>query len=502
MAAMHDRRGGKRYRALLISNSSFPDDPHNLSALEGPRNDPALLRDALCDDRYGMFAGDDVRLVLERDTSEVLDEVEEFLHDARHDDAVLLYYSGHGRLDTSNELYLCARNTRTDRIRTTAVKASDIKALIEDSAAGTTIVILDCCHSGAFKGGGFAEKFAGRGRYVLTSCRTGELANDSSGSNRGSLFTHHLVEGMLGGAADHDGDGLIILEDLYHYTYEQLRIEGRQIPERRFAGSGDVPLARRPVAAPAPILDVSPAVIRPDDVRVGDRLPPERIAVVNRGGGDLVWGANCESDWITLRRDEVGLVVYLHPGRVGVNRANVHVRDQRTGEIETVRIAVNVLPPRAAPVSPQPAPPSSTREQSPAEQPTQPAAVQTSTVPAGPSPDARSGRWKVRHSIWLLATLPLSVTTWAGFLYVGVRAKQRSWIVAAIAYGIALVVALTLSGMAPSESEGDAEAASWESAVAGGILATLWIGGIVHGLIINREWLRWRESTAKDLRPR
>ena len=44
------------YRALLIGNSSFPNDPQNLQPLEGPVNDVALLRDALTDPHTGMFA--------------------------------------------------------------------------------------------------------------------------------------------------------------------------------------------------------------------------------------------------------------------------------------------------------------------------------------------------------------------------------------------------------------------------------------------------------------
>jgi hypothetical protein len=37
------------YRALLIGNSTFPEDPHNLFDLNGPVNDIALLREALVD---------------------------------------------------------------------------------------------------------------------------------------------------------------------------------------------------------------------------------------------------------------------------------------------------------------------------------------------------------------------------------------------------------------------------------------------------------------------
>ena len=80
---------GDAYKALLIANSTYPNDAHNLPDLEGPRNDPALLRDALSDDRYGLFPSHSVRLVVERTMAEVLREAEEFLRSASRQDTVL-----------------------------------------------------------------------------------------------------------------------------------------------------------------------------------------------------------------------------------------------------------------------------------------------------------------------------------------------------------------------------------------------------------------------------
>ena len=154
----------RTYRALLVANSTFPADPHNLADLEGPRNDPALLRDALCDRDTGLVPSDNVRLVTERTMAEVLRELEDFLRAATRQDTLILYYSGHGLLDQSNELFLCTRDTRSDRLRSTAVKASDVRQMIDESAAATTVILLDCCHSGRFKSGGRPACDVGRTR--------------------------------------------------------------------------------------------------------------------------------------------------------------------------------------------------------------------------------------------------------------------------------------------------------------------------------------------------
>jgi uncharacterized RDD family membrane protein YckC len=345
----------RTYRALLIANSTFPRDSQRLTDLEGPRNDPALLREALCDRQYGLFLPDNVRLVQERTMSQVLLEVENFFHGADRQDLLLVYYTGHGRLNERGELFLCAHDTLSDRLLATAVKASDVRQIMNVSAAGTTVVLLDCCHAGAFKGGDLPPTLAGPGRFLITSCRRGELANDTHVLNRASLFTHHLVEGIRGGAPDHDQDGLVSLSELYHYVHKVLTDEGRPRPEMRFDGAGHVPIARRqpePLRDEAPPqLDVSTTEIDLGEIGHHEALPPERIAVINRGGGSLDWTVQASADWIEPVVE--GQVVELHfTPRPGPNRANLYVSDSRTGAITTVRVRVQVREPPPPPPFP------------------------------------------------------------------------------------------------------------------------------------------------------
>jgi hypothetical protein len=344
------------YRALLVANSTFPADRYNLPDLEGPRNDPALLRDALCDRDVGLFPPDNVRLVTERTMAEVLGEAEDLLVSATRRDTLLVYYSGHGLLDQSGELFLCTRDTRSDRLRSTAVKASDLSGMMDGSAAGTMVVVLDCCHSGRFKGGDIPATLSGRGRFVVTSSRSGELANDAHVRNHASLFTHHLAEGIVNGAEDHDHDGIVTLSELYDYVRTALAAERRQVPQKRFAGDGDVALARRAVeptarrlpglvdpASSAPVLDISEMAIHLGDVSSDEDLPPERIAVINRGGGTLDWVAESSADWVQPVAEGSAVVLHLRP-RPGPNRANVYVRDA-SGALKTVRVSVRVREP-------------------------------------------------------------------------------------------------------------------------------------------------------------
>lgn len=346
------------YRALLVANSTFPNDPHNFPELRGPRNDPLLLRGALCNEHHGLFVEDDVRVVLDRVAAENMAEAEDFFYSATRVDTLLLYYTGHGRLDLNNQLFLCGQNSRIDRLLSTAIKASDLQAMIDASAAAATIIVLDCCHSGAFKGGGIAGRLTGRGRFVITSCRTGELANDAHAVDEASMFTHHLTRGLLGEAVDQDGDGYIDLDDTYRYVYNCLTSEGRQIPERRFAGIGDIPIARlRPTAksargdlgaidVPAAESDfeLSTTLIRLSNVAIGEKLPPERVAVINRSQHVLRWDVECDAQWVDVRTDERGLLLYVSPPAPGTNRANIHVYAS-DGLVKTIRLVITAVPP-------------------------------------------------------------------------------------------------------------------------------------------------------------
>ncbi len=206
------------------------------------------LRGALTDPAVGLFAPAEVRVLPERGAQEILVEIQRFLGSATRDDLLLLYYSGHGVLDYRNQLFLCASDTRTDVLMATSVSSTAINSMIADSAARTTVIVLDCCHSGAFKGGDLPAALAGTGRFVLASCRGGELAADTDARNGTSLFTTYLVEALRTGGSDPNGDGYVNLDELYAVMLRRLSglTPRRPLPQRHFSGVGDVAIARRP----------------------------------------------------------------------------------------------------------------------------------------------------------------------------------------------------------------------------------------------------------------
>ena len=103
------------YKALLIGNSTFQKDPHNLPALKGPPNDLRILEETLTHPQVGLHDPASVESLLDCTKSEIDERIDEFFASAKRTDQLLFYYSGHGRLDRFNNFYLCARDTRADR---------------------------------------------------------------------------------------------------------------------------------------------------------------------------------------------------------------------------------------------------------------------------------------------------------------------------------------------------------------------------------------------------
>src|SRR5262249_28236990 len=150
-----------------------------------------------------------------------------FFANRDRDDLLLLHFSGHGVKDARGRLYLAAADTDIAALSATAVPASFVNDLIDETQSRRVVLILDCCYAGAFARGAapraddtvhVSEEFAGSGRVVLTassateySFEGGDITRDAG---RPSVFTGALVEGLATGDADTNHDGEITIDEL------------------------------------------------------------------------------------------------------------------------------------------------------------------------------------------------------------------------------------------------------------------------------------------------
>jgi hypothetical protein len=83
---------------------------------------------------------------------------------------------------------------------------------------------------------------------------------------------------------------------------------------------------------------------------------------------------------------------------------------------------------------------------------------------------------------WLLFTLPLGLTTFAAFLYIGIRARRRRWLAWAGVYAATLTGWLVLT--APTHMSSAAQG------VGAALWLVTWIGGGVHAIVVSSDAVR------------
>ncbi len=324
----------RRYRAILIGNSRFAQEPR-LSDLEGPTNDLPLMISALTDERRGLFHPEDVARLSERRVQEMREEIEEFFANATRDDVLVFYYSGHGVRSAGNQLFLCAADSNLARLNSTAIGSRWLNDAMADSAARTIVIVLDCCHSGAFKNADIAAPLAGLGRFVLTSSRAAQLTPDTVDRNAPSVFTGHLTAGLAGAGA------VRTIHDLYQYVHRQMSGYGSAEPQFHTEGSGELLITRgdQPEVARAAQLTLSSTAIRfPTPIPQGT-TPPVRRIFVHTDSTD--WVADSPVDWVRITSAEGFFDVILDPP-IGSHVAYIYVHDRATGSVAELPIEVIV----------------------------------------------------------------------------------------------------------------------------------------------------------------
>jgi uncharacterized caspase-like protein len=255
---MSDRR-----RALIVANFKYQDP--GLRHLTAPAQDAKELARVLSNPLIGGFEVETIENARSAVVSHVVEEFFVF-SDPRPGDLLLFYFSGHGVTDEEGQLYLATTDTQLVRQsvrRASAVGAGFINSVMQRSRARRQVLILDCCHSGAFAEGmrikgvplaGLDTHFQGKGRMVLTASTSAQFSMEGTSEAGGqpSVYTRILVRGLETGEADRDGDGWVNLDELHDYLLYHVRAEApQQTPTKSGYLEGQLYIARSAVVRPA-----------------------------------------------------------------------------------------------------------------------------------------------------------------------------------------------------------------------------------------------------------
>lgn len=169
------------------------------------------------------------------------------LKSTKPEDAILLFFSGHGFGNDDDWYFIPTDGTLDDP--KTWVRASEIRNALEAAGAQRVFVVVDACYSG-----GTVDKFnavtsfmtrflenglRSAGVQVLTATRRDQLAPESAQLGYGFL-TYVLLQGLKGNADKYPKDGVVTSQELARYAYDvlpQLFLEQKVRQPRAFQQS-------------------------------------------------------------------------------------------------------------------------------------------------------------------------------------------------------------------------------------------------------------------------
>ncbi len=195
-------------KALIVGINDYPIAP-----LSGCINDANKLEEVLKRNEDGSRNFDCKKLVAPSQsiTKAILKSYVDELF-AYQTDVALFYFSGHG---TENNLggYLVTQDTKG---YDEGLPMQELLTLANNSKAHEVVIILDCCHSGAF---GAIPALNNNGAYLRegVSVLTASLASQPSIEANGSgIFTRLIYEALKGGASDVLGNVTVV--SVYAYA--------------------------------------------------------------------------------------------------------------------------------------------------------------------------------------------------------------------------------------------------------------------------------------------
>jgi hypothetical protein len=87
--------------------------------------------------------------------------------------------------------------------------------------------------------------------------------------------------------------------------------------------------------------------------------------------------------------------------------------------------------------------------------------------------------WEWLHSMWILWTLTFGFLNWIAFAFIGIRARQPKWLLAAVFYAAPIGLAFIFE---PFVSD------SWFNAFVAAMLG-LSVVSLVHAFLVRKEYL-------------
>ena len=204
------------------------DDYVRLLKLRYSKNDIEALRDRLLGigfEKENVFSLTCGGRTKDLPTKEHIEVVLETVFDlAKEGDIVVLAMCGHG-IEVGDQARFCPIDTKENDLVGTTIAISDVFEKFSNSKATFKLMLVDACRENPFHGRSVADASVlssladpPKGIMLLQSCAKDEISYEDETLRHG-VFTHFLLEGLDGKAANREGK--ITLLGLSSYVIEQ-----------------------------------------------------------------------------------------------------------------------------------------------------------------------------------------------------------------------------------------------------------------------------------------
>ncbi len=238
---LHDQKpvaGKGKIYALLVGVSRY----EKFESLKYTDDDAYRMYAFLKSPEGGAVPDDQIVILIDESAvkANIMKALADFAMRARPEDALFCFFSGHGL----NGSFL---PIDSDGYRN-VVSYQEVKDQLARCRAKQKLFVADACHSGSLLSARTSVSQSvdllysrlnesSGGTAFLLSSKKEEYSLESKGLRQG-VFSHFLIEGLKG-AADHDGDRVVTVAELYQFVHQRVRQYTKMAQTPVLAGTFD-----------------------------------------------------------------------------------------------------------------------------------------------------------------------------------------------------------------------------------------------------------------------
>ena len=207
--------------AILIGNTEFPMSQNTLCPLPSSEEDINSFESFLTDPTLGK--AESLRLI-DLPHYQISTAVNKIFREACRDDQVILYYSGHAKLEIDQQLHLTTIDTDITTLLTTSIRAENLATMLRGTQCRRIIIIVDLYYASSISQTDLKSAILSCFENFKSSITEGYSLSliatykEITGTFTRSNLVKTINDGIENGGADANNDGSITTDELANYV--------------------------------------------------------------------------------------------------------------------------------------------------------------------------------------------------------------------------------------------------------------------------------------------